>query len=393
MQRARDDHAAGERRDHARRDAEAERSGEAERQRRERADDRARHRDGERHRGEIEFVPCGRAARGDAAAAGANRSARPATTRTRRSCRNPDRPSYCIAKSRRARQELLRMARGRSSKLPQPPREFSRGEPIRRSEIMTQAPTKRPFDDIRALIAAMPGPDTAAIAAVKARDAVLTKPPGQPRAPRKPRRMARRLAGPLAADGRAPPRRGLRRQSRRHPEGRFGLSVERHPADGRELRRGRRRHQSALRQLRSRPQGLRSRPRFADRRHHRGGRARRDGLCRHHGVRHGGDRRAASTSWRSARWASATPRSRPRSTRRSSAGRPPPGSGAAPASTMKGSCARPRPSRPRWRIMPASSPIRSRCCAASAGARSRRSPARSWRRARSAFPSCSTAMW
>jgi nicotinate-nucleotide--dimethylbenzimidazole phosphoribosyltransferase len=35
-----------------------------------------------------------------------------------------------------------------------------------------------PFDDIRALVKAMPGPDTAAIAAVAARDAVLTKPPG-----------------------------------------------------------------------------------------------------------------------------------------------------------------------------------------------------------------------
>jgi nicotinate-nucleotide--dimethylbenzimidazole phosphoribosyltransferase len=43
---------------------------------------------------------------------------------------------------------------------------------------MTQTPTAQPFDAIRALIAAMPGPDQAAIAAVRARDAVLTKPPG-----------------------------------------------------------------------------------------------------------------------------------------------------------------------------------------------------------------------
>jgi nicotinate-nucleotide--dimethylbenzimidazole phosphoribosyltransferase len=35
-----------------------------------------------------------------------------------------------------------------------------------------------PFDDIRALIAAMPGPDEAAVAAVRARDAELTKPAG-----------------------------------------------------------------------------------------------------------------------------------------------------------------------------------------------------------------------
>ena len=35
-----------------------------------------------------------------------------------------------------------------------------------------------PFDDIRALFAAMPGPDSDAAAAVRARDATLTKPPG-----------------------------------------------------------------------------------------------------------------------------------------------------------------------------------------------------------------------
>ena len=35
-----------------------------------------------------------------------------------------------------------------------------------------------PFDDIRALVKGMPGPDAGAVAAVSARDAVLTKPPG-----------------------------------------------------------------------------------------------------------------------------------------------------------------------------------------------------------------------
>ena len=38
--------------------------------------------------------------------------------------------------------------------------------------------TGLPFDDIRALLNDMPGPDTEAITKVKARDAVLTKPPG-----------------------------------------------------------------------------------------------------------------------------------------------------------------------------------------------------------------------
>lgn len=41
-----------------------------------------------------------------------------------------------------------------------------------------QQPTGLPFDDIRALVATMPGPDEAAIAAARARDAQLTKPPG-----------------------------------------------------------------------------------------------------------------------------------------------------------------------------------------------------------------------
>ena len=38
--------------------------------------------------------------------------------------------------------------------------------------------TGLPFDDVRALLATMPGPDTEAVAKTKARDAILTKPPG-----------------------------------------------------------------------------------------------------------------------------------------------------------------------------------------------------------------------
>ena len=41
-----------------------------------------------------------------------------------------------------------------------------------------QSSAKTPFDDIRALVRALPGPDLAAAAAVRARDATLTKPPG-----------------------------------------------------------------------------------------------------------------------------------------------------------------------------------------------------------------------
>ena len=65
-------------------------------------------------------------------------------------------------------------------------------------------------------------------------------------------------------------------------------------------------------------------------------RLRRDGR-----LRHGGDGRAARTCSASARWGSATPRSPPRSMPRSSAAPAPTGSAAAPASTMPGSRARP----------------------------------------------------
>ena len=43
---------------------------------------------------------------------------------------------------------------------------------------MTPSASGLPFDDIRALVAAMPGPDTEAAAAARAREATLTKPPG-----------------------------------------------------------------------------------------------------------------------------------------------------------------------------------------------------------------------
>ena len=43
---------------------------------------------------------------------------------------------------------------------------------------MVASPSGLPFDDFRALVAAMPGPDEAATGAVRARDALLTKPAG-----------------------------------------------------------------------------------------------------------------------------------------------------------------------------------------------------------------------
>jgi len=43
---------------------------------------------------------------------------------------------------------------------------------------MSTSESALPFDDVRALVASMPGPDADAVAAVRARDATLTKPPG-----------------------------------------------------------------------------------------------------------------------------------------------------------------------------------------------------------------------
>ena len=51
--------------------------------------------------------------------------------------------------------------------------------PLKRAELPVVSPSSGlPFDDFRALVATMPGPDEAAVAAVRARDSVLTKPAG-----------------------------------------------------------------------------------------------------------------------------------------------------------------------------------------------------------------------
>jgi nicotinate-nucleotide--dimethylbenzimidazole phosphoribosyltransferase len=69
-----------------------------------------------------------------------------------------------------------------------------------RPEIrLSSSDSALPFDDIRALLAGMPGPDGNAAAAAQAREATLTKPPGS---------LGRmeEIAGWLAAwQGRSPP--------------------------------------------------------------------------------------------------------------------------------------------------------------------------------------------
>ena len=190
-----------------------------------------------------------------------------------------------------------------------------------------------PFDDVRRLIAMMPGPDEAAAAAVREREGNLTKPAGSLG------RLEWLVEWLAAWQGKAPPtvERPLvavfAGKPRRRGARRLRLSVRGQPADARELRRRRRRDQPDLRELRSRLQGLRSRPRCADVRHRRGCRHGRAILRRHHGLRHGGGRRRHRPLWRSARWASATPRSPRRSTPPFTAARPRLGSGAAPGST------------------------------------------------------------
>jgi nicotinate-nucleotide--dimethylbenzimidazole phosphoribosyltransferase len=59
--------------------------------------------------------------------------------------------------------------------------------------------TAIPFDDVRALVKGMPGPDLGAVEAVKAREAVLTKPPGSLG------RLEEIVAWLAAWQGRAPP--------------------------------------------------------------------------------------------------------------------------------------------------------------------------------------------
>ena len=146
-----------------------------------------------------------------------------------------------------------------------------------------------PFDDIRALVARIPGPDFAAVEAVRARDAVLTKPAGSLG------RLEEIVEWLAAWQGKAPPAvnraagRDLRRQSRRRRPRRLGVPAVGDPPDGREFRRRRRRDQPDLPRLRSRAEGLRPRARPADRRHHRRSGARRGGLRRDDGLRHGSD--------------------------------------------------------------------------------------------------------
>ncbi len=191
-----------------------------------------------------------------------------------------------------------------------------------------------PFDDIRRLIATMPGPDEDAVEAVRARDRQLTKPAGSlGRLEWLPEWVAAWQGKSPSVD--RPHGLRFRRQPRRRGAGRLGIPPRGQPPDAGEFRRRRRRHQPDLRRSRPRLQGLRPRHRHADQRHRRGGRHGREILRRHHGVRDGIARRRHGPPGGRRDWASATPPSRRPSTRRSMAATRPIGSGAARVSTTR----------------------------------------------------------
>ncbi len=154
----------------------------------------------------------------------------------------------------------------------------------------------RPFDDIRALIGAMPEPDAAALAAVRAREAQLTKPAGSLGRLEEIARMAGGLAGRRAPACRRAARRGFRRQPRRRRPGRFAVPAIGDAGDGRQFLRRRRGDQSDLQDLRHFAESVRTRARAADRRHHARAGARRKGLRGDDGLRHGGARLAARSA-------------------------------------------------------------------------------------------------
>ena len=247
------------------------------------------------------------------------------------------------------------------------------------------------LDEIRALLAHLPGPDLEAGSAAASRDAQLTKPAGA---------LGRleELADWLATwQGRHPPtrrssaHRRLCRQSRRRGARRLGLSRRGDGADGAEFHRRRRRGQPALPGRRRRSARLRDEPRPADRRHRRGAGDERGGMRARHRLRHDGGR-AGHRRARGRRDGDRQHDHRGGAVpRRSSAARRPSGPGPAPASPAPRSRRSARWSPPRSPATSRRRATRSSCCAAWAGSNSRRSPARSWRRGWGGSRSCSTA--
>jgi nicotinate-nucleotide--dimethylbenzimidazole phosphoribosyltransferase len=170
VHRAGDQNAAGHGQDRRDRGTKAEAMRQEKRQRHDEADERARDRDGRRHPGKVEIAP-------RTGLLGKARNGKPRIEAQRLRQRDDE----TGARRGKAHRAALPNGRETAKKLTKQPAKKpmkNHGGRNHKSTIMNKKPTTLPFDDIRALVAAMPGPDEAAIAAVRARDAVLTKPPG-----------------------------------------------------------------------------------------------------------------------------------------------------------------------------------------------------------------------
>ncbi len=264
--------------------------------------------------------------------------------------------------------------------------ENSRESSVRRQR---ESHAVRHLDDIRAFCRDLPDGDARAAAAATLRQQALTKPPGSLG---RLEELAVWLARWQAANCRdsSASRRGLRRQSRRRRARRLGLSAGGHGADGGEFCRAAARRSTRSPRWPAPISGRAARARPPDRRFHRR------------------SRRWTTKSFlppsrpatapvppecdllASARWASATPRRRRCCARRCSAAAPGAGSAAAPASTMPGSRASARRSRPRSAVTRHAR--RSAQVAAPLGGRELAAIAGAMLAARTiAFPCCSTA--
>ena len=185
MQGAGDENAAGDRQDRRNHWAQSEAVRHEKRHRHDEADERARCRNGRRDHGEIEN-----------------------TFRKRLIGKARNRKSRIEAQRLRERDAETRTRHGCTHRAALPKRGETAKKPVeshdrrnRKSTLMNKKSGTLPFDDIRALVAAMPGPDEAAVAAVRARDAVLTKPPGSLGRLETIAEWLAAWQGPLAAEG------------------------------------------------------------------------------------------------------------------------------------------------------------------------------------------------
>ena len=181
----------------------------------------------------------------------AGRATPQAHRRWRRRDRSARRPRETWARSRRGRPRARAAPRapaaGSGTRAPPCSRAAGRracGLP--RQRAMIEIAPLRSFDDLKARLRQLPGPDAAAEGAAAQPAGPADQAGGLARPARGAGGLARRLAGPRAAASRARARPGVRGQPRGRGARRLRLSGRRHGADGRELRGRRRGDQSAV---------------------------------------------------------------------------------------------------------------------------------------------------